>query len=136
MALIVTLDTPKAERISRNLHLISGVIAFDAEYPTGGELLTDISKHFIRLLRLVCDQKDGYLFEFDKTNNKLKARVPVNAVAGSGTADANNTLMKSATSTVEVAGTGAAFQVAGAEVLDTTNLSGVTGVSFIAIGLK
>jgi len=136
MPLTVTLDLPKkAERISRNLHILTGVIAFGT-YPVGGELLTDISKYFITLNRLVCDQKDVYLFEFDKTNNKVKVRVPVNVVADTGIADANNTIMKSATSTLEVAGTGTAFQVAGAEVLDTTDLSGVIGVSFIAVGLK
>lgn len=130
---------PKAERISRNLHIITGVIAFDTVYPAGGELLTDVSKHFITLLRMTFDQRSGYLFEFVKgaTNAvcKVKVRVPVDVVADTGVADANNTVMKSATATLEVAGTGTAFQVVGAENT-TTDLSGLTGVSFIAVGLK
>jgi len=83
MGLTVTLDTPRSVRISRDLYAIVGRIAFDASYPTGGELLTDISKYFkaSRMFTVQCESTAGYMFEFDKTNNKLKA-FAVSALTG------------------------------------------------------
>jgi hypothetical protein len=137
MAVTVTLDFPKPERISKDsrIAVLSGTIAFDSSYPTGGEAITGITGKFKSCLQILFDNYGGYLFSFDKTNSKLKAFAPVNVVAGSGTAATNNYVFKSATATLEVDGTGTAFQVAGAEVLDTTDLSGLTAVRFFAIGL-
>lgn len=106
-------------------------ITFDSSYPTGGESVTPEQCGMGVIQVFAAEPKSGYSFEYDRSAEKLKAYVPVNAVAGDGTADANNTLMKSATGTVEVAGTGTAFQVAGAEVADTTNLSTITTRAFI-----
>lgn len=134
MALTITLDDRFPQRISRSLGILTGVIAFDSSYPTGGELASGITKFFKSCHRLICDAKGGYVFEWDKANGKIKVIAPVNVIASTGVADANNTVMKSASATLEVAGTGTAFQQPGVEVLDTTDLSGLTGVSFIAIG--
>ena len=134
MSLTVTKDMPACERLTRSLGILSGTIAFDSSYPTGGESLSDISKYFKTLLFCFVEATSGYFFTFDKTNNKVKAYAPVNVVAGSGTADANNTLIK-AGATIGVAGTGTAYQSAGAEVLNTADLSGITAARFLAIGL-
>jgi len=134
MSLTVTKDMPACERLTRSLGILSGTIAFDSSYPTGGESLSDISKYFKTLLFCFVEDNSGYSFTFDKTNNKVKAYAPVIVVAGSGTADANNSLIKVVT-TIEVAGTGTAYQSAGAEVLNTTDLSGITAARFLAIGL-
>ena len=138
MAVTVTLDFPKplkAQGLNPGLAMLTGTIAFDSSYPTGGEDITDISALFKTCLQIICDGFGGYLFTYDKTNEMLKALAPVSVVAGSGTADANNTVLKSATATLEVGGTGTAFQTAGVEALDTTDLSGLTAVRFIAVGL-
>lgn len=134
MAVTVTFDIPKAERLSHDsrLALISGTIAFDSSYPTGGEDITDITDKFKECLQIQCDNFGGYLFTFDKTNSMLKVLAPVDVVAGSGTAATNNFVFKN--TVLEVDGTGTAFQVPGAEVLNTTDLSALTAVRFIALG--
>ena len=136
MSVTVTFDIPKAERLSHDsrLAIISGTIAFDSSYPTGGESITDITGKFKECLQIQCDNFGGYLFTFDKTNSKLKVLAPVDVVAGSGTAATNNFVFKSTTATLEVDGSGTAFQVAGAEIANTTNLSGITAARFIAFG--
>lgn len=77
MALTVTLDTHRgAERVSRNLGMLTGTIAFDSSYPTGGEDLADISKHFKTLLAVGFEAEGGYNFAFDKTNDTVIAYYP------------------------------------------------------------
>lgn len=109
MALTVSLDIPKVERISRNLGILTGTIAFDSSYPTGGESASDITGYFKTCLRLVCDSKGGYIFTWDKSNGKIKAF---------NTTDVD-----------------AASDAPGPEVGNGTDLSSLTGVSFIAVGL-
>ena len=83
---------------------------FDSSYPTGGESLTDANcglnddGYFVFPL-----PKSGYLFEHDRSGQKLKAYY----------FDYNN------------ASDGAAI-----EVPDQTNLSTLTGVQVLAIGKK
>lgn len=108
-------------------------ITLDSSYPTGGEVLTPNQFGLNTFSFVLPAPAAGYNFEFDHANKKLKAYVPVNAVAGDGVADANNTLMKSATGTVEVAGTGTAFQVPAAEVANESDLEDVV-VRVLAIG--
>lgn len=109
-------------------------VTFDDSYPEGGEAITANQLGLNTLDLVMVAPAGGYIMEFDHTNKKIKAYAPVNAVAGDGVADANNTLMKSATGTVEVAGTGTAFQVAAAEVAATTDLHTVT-TRIMAYGL-
>lgn len=75
MSLTITPDGPVVERVSRNLGMFTGSIAFDSSYPTGGELLTDVSKFFTseNMFIVHFDPQDGYLFSYDKTNNKVIA---------------------------------------------------------------
>lgn len=151
----VTLDMPKAERISRNLHMVTGILTFSGTYPTNGELLTDVSKWFRKLLRMTFDQKSGFLFEFDKTNNKVKVLHPTKVAAAhahdlefKGTAAANavtmaaNSLRNASAGALTVVGggadggilTGGAISAAAGTEFPTGALT-ITGVSFIAIGL-
>jgi hypothetical protein len=116
-----------------DIKFLTGKISFDNSYPTGGEAL-DLSAHFDTLLGVMIENKAGYSFEYDYTNKKVKAFVPVGVIADAGVSDANNTIMKSAAGTLEVAGTGTAFQQAAVEVADTTDLSALTGVRLIAWG--
>jgi hypothetical protein len=109
-------------------------VTLDDSYPTNGEALTPNQFGLNTFSFVLPAPAAGYHFEFDHANKKLKAYVPVNAVAGDGVADGNNTLIKSATGTVEVAGTGTALQVPAAEVTDKTDLHAVV-VRVLAIGL-
>ena len=149
MALTVTLDMPKAERISRNLHMVTGIMTFSGTYPTNGELLTDVSKWFITLLRMTFDQKSGYLFEFVKgaTNATCKVKVlhprSAQAVAASGanqptvtTGAVTASAVDATTPTVTVpAGFRSAVDAAVGTEFPTGALA-ITGVSFIAVGLS
>ena len=99
MAATIVKDMPKPERISRNLSLLSGAISFGV-YHTGGEPLLGITQMFKTCLRVVCESKKGYLFEFDKAAKKMKV-----------------------------------YSQAGTEVLNNTDLSALTDVGFMAVGL-
>jgi len=151
MALTVTLDTPHAERISRNLGILIGTITFDSSYPTGGEPLTPaITGQFMTLLRMTFDQRGGYLFEFDRANKKVKVLHPRAAIAstlavstpalaheaGATTVTSTAATMPShAAASCTISGVAGVAAGAGAEVPNGTNLSALTGVSFIAVGL-
>lgn len=91
----------------RGLKFVTGTIAFDASYPTGGEATTDISGHFTELLGVIFESKSGYTFSYDYTNNKVLAYVGDNDAVADGPQ---------------------------AQVADTTDLSAVTGVRFLAFG--
>ena len=66
-----------------SLGILTGSIAFDSSYPTGGESITDITKFFNSQIQVFCSNTSGYLFEFDEDNNKLK----VYSSAGNEVAD-------------------------------------------------
>lgn len=51
--------------------VVRGTIDFDASYPTGGESLTPAMIGLSAIDHLKADDKSGYTFEFDYTNNKL-----------------------------------------------------------------
>jgi len=136
MAITVTLDYPRTRKIAKNLRMISGSIAFDANYVTGGELANGangITRHFKSCKEVICEAKSGYMFEWDATNKKIKVLAPNNVVEGNATADANNTLVV-ANSVVEVAGDGSAVQALGGEMANDANLAALTGVKFVAYG--
>ena len=48
-------------------------LAFDSSYPAGGESLSLSARGFEGLTRAIIEPKKGYTFEYDKTNNKVKA---------------------------------------------------------------
>lgn len=106
-------------------------ITFDASYPTGGESVTPGQVGLEVVQGFICEANSGYTFEYVRSTKKLKALAPIGVVAGDGVADANNTLMKSATGTLEVAGTGTAFQQAAVEVANAADLHTVTTRAFV-----
>jgi len=135
MALTITKDFPHAKKIGKGIYLLSGVISFDSSYHAGGEDVSGVTKYFKNCLRLICDQKSGFMFEFDKANKKLKAFHPTRINSASGTVNdalgypTGSAVLTSATSARDISN-------AGKEVADTTDLSTLTGVSFIAVGLS
>lgn len=110
MAITITLDFPYPRRIEKGdptgVALLSGTIK-DSQYATGGTDLTGLTKYFKTPLRIITDNKGGFLTEWDKTNNKMLIYRMVDNVAGTRI-----------------------------EVVNITDLSATPGAfSFIAIGL-
>lgn len=88
------------------LKILTGSVAFDSSYPTGGEAM-DISAMFNSLKIVLFESKAGYVFEYDYANKKVKAMMGNN----DGTADGPLV-----------------------EVADKTDLSALTAVKFLAVG--
>ncbi len=132
-----------------NIKLLTGSIAFDNSYPTGGEAM-DLSKFFKNLLGVFFETKSGYIFEYDYTNKKVKALYPRAAITSTLAVatpalahTAGGTAVTSTAATMPDHAAGAACTItgvagvaagAGAEVPDTTDLSALTGVRFLAWG--
>jgi len=51
-------------------------VAFDSSYAAGGEAITKASRRFATLDKVIIIPKDGYIFEYDLTNEKLLAFAP------------------------------------------------------------
>ena len=132
-ACTVTMDLPAAKRVNKGLAVVMGK-ADISNYNTTGAEITDITGAFKKLLRVISEgvSDNGYLVRWDTTDECFHAFYPVAVIADAGVADANNTVMKSAAATLEVAGTGTAFGQPGTEVADDVD---VGEVNFIAIGL-
>lgn len=138
MAATITFDLPKAKTVqglSPGLAMITGSIAFDDSYPTGGEDVSAIANKFKSMYVLLCDGFGGYIYEYTYSTKKLVVRAPITVTADSGTAATNNFIFKGASALLEVDGTGTAFQQAALQVTDSTDLSSLTAVRFIAIGV-
>lgn len=145
MALTVSYDTPKPVKIGHGLGQLSGTIAFDSSYPTGGESF-DLSGYFKSVYQvIISDQNSGYLFEYDYTNKKIKVMYPRSAQAAantganqptvtSGAATASAVDATTPTVTVPSGFRSAVDAAVGSEVSNGTNLSSLTGVRFVAIG--
>jgi hypothetical protein len=128
-----TLDTPRVVQIDKSLRMVTGKCDI-TNYNTTGAEITEITRNFRTVQRVMCEglSDNGYLVRWDTTDKCFHAFYPVYAIASTGVADANNTLMKSASSTLEVAGTGTAFGQPGVEVANDVD---VGEVNFIAFGL-
>jgi hypothetical protein len=50
-----------------------GTVGFDDSYPTGGEVFTPAGVGFVAFDRVDVAPKNGYVFQFDYTNNKILA---------------------------------------------------------------
>ena len=124
-------------------------IAFDASYPTGGEALTPGDVRMRKFDLVMVSGKSGYVFEYDYTNQLLKAMTPTNehlhTITLSGThagnavelsANSNDAALGDAGGTGYTGITGVQNAAAGAaaEVGNTTNLSAVTAVKAFFIG--
>lgn len=89
------------------LAILLGEIDFDASYPTGGEAL-DLSALIKKILYIQFESMAGYIFRYDHDNSKVMAYW----------GDNDN-----------------AAHAALAEVTNTTDLSALAGVKFMAFGV-
>lgn len=129
MALTFTCDYPRAKRISRRMKMITGNVAFDSAYVTGGELANDsangITRYFKSCKNIELSPANGYVFKYDAANTKIQAFVPVSLANTAVVAGANNTVVM-ANSQLEHAGDGAGGQIVLTEVANDANLANVT----------
>lgn len=86
-------------------HLYVGEVDLDSSYPTGGEAVDVTGNQSFEVL--VAQSKAGYVFSWDRANQKLLA------YHGDNDNVADGPLV---------------------QVPDTTNLSAVTGIQFFAVG--
>lgn len=93
----------------RALKFVTGTFAFDSSYPTGGESITGIAGQFQEMLGCIFQSRLGYTFGVDYTAGAQKVLAYY--------------------SDYDAVADGALIQVP-----DTTDLSTVTGVRFIAYG--
>ncbi|MBT9177513.1 MAG: hypothetical protein DDT20_01847 [Firmicutes bacterium] len=86
MALTITRRTATAQRISRDLAIVAGTIAFGSSYTVGGEDVSAITRLFKVCLNIVCNPVAGYLFEFVAVTSRLRVRFTSGAPAVSAEA--------------------------------------------------
>lgn len=86
--------------------LATGTIAFDTSYPTNGESLIPSNVRLNKIISVQVEPNDGYVFQYDYTNQKLKAFWVDTTVDGAPLV----------------------------EVTDTTDLVGVTDARFVILG--
>lgn len=157
MGLTVTIGGSE-KTVFGNRRAVFADVAFDSSYPTGGEALTPETLGLRTIDFLVVENASGYTFEYDRTNEKLKA------FAGGGQAahthdllyiggitatepvaiDGGDTLGKNAATNRTIAGADVATKggvqpttatiAAASEVANTTDLSALTAVRLLAIG--
>lgn len=108
-------------------------VDFDNSYPTGGESLTPEMLGLARIQHINIEGKGGYLFEYDYTNEKIKALYPTSITSTTGTV--NNALGYATGANAFITDTAGHHGVeVGSEVGNTVDLSGVTGVKIMAFG--
>jgi hypothetical protein len=106
MAAAVTLSGDWLHSIG-DLRLVTGTVAFDSSYPTGGESITAAKFGLGKIDFLIATALSGYVFFWDGTNSKLMAYYADNNAAG------DSALI---------------------QVPDTTDLSALTAIPVLAIG--
>ena len=115
-------------------------IAFDASYPTGGESLTPGDLGLSVATHVSVAGNSGYVFEYDYTNEKVKAMTPTAAQAAvttdkvTITASGSGSITDGQSCTVDATFRSAVDAAAADEVGNTTDLSGVTSVKVMFIG--
>ncbi|MBT9168476.1 MAG: hypothetical protein DDT19_01821 [Syntrophomonadaceae bacterium] len=72
--LTITRQTAAAQRISRDLAIVTGIIAFGPSYPAGGEDVSAITRLFKDCYGIICNPVAGFLFEFDDRTSRLRVR--------------------------------------------------------------
>lgn len=122
---------------NRRMHRFD--VDFDSSYPTGGESLDLGLVRMRKIDVIIISPKDGYLFEYDYTNDKIQVITPVAEVADSLeiTIDVGATAVKSSSVNGDIVshiGQAGISAAAGSEVAPTTDLSSLTGVRCLAIG--
>lgn len=113
-------------------------VAISAEpYTTGGISIPVARLGLNRAFAVLSSPAAGYIFEYNHADSRLRAFAPTNvSMAGAaGTADANNTVIRTSATAIGISGTGAAatVQSAGAEVANGTSITATPRL--IAIGV-
>ena len=127
---------------SGNLALVTGIIAFDSSYATGGELLAAADIGLSTVAYLVAHPTKGFAFEYDYTNGKLMAYSQGAAHAAQAAVTLDDyavTAGPGVSSGISISrdtGAGAVTSRWGPlkEIASTDDLSTVTGVRFLAVG--
>lgn len=123
-----------------NRRVVFADIDFDSSYPAGGEDLTLATMGLKSVDFVQIENNSGYIFEYDRTNEKLKAFTPTAAQAAVTTDELTITASGAGNITdgqsVDVAATfrSAVDAAAADEVANAADLSGVTDVRVMMIG--
>ena len=129
--------------VAGHQNIVTGTIAFDSSYPTGGESLTAADLGLRTVDLMLFQQSDiGFTFSYDYTNSKVKVYTQGYAHGTGGAVTVDDypiTAGPGVTSGISVSlttGAGAATGNLGplVETLSTDNLSTVTGVRFVVFG--
>ena len=134
----VTLDHVGAERISKNFGMIVGKCDI-TNYNTTGAEITDITKHFRTIKRVIVDgfSASGYLVRWNTTDKCFHAFYPRAAQAAATTdkltitASGSGNITDGQSVTVNAAFRSAVDVAAGSEVADDVAIG---EVNFIALG--
>jgi len=133
MALTLTV---KDRTVFGNKRIVIVDVDFDSSYPSGGETLnaSDLGLSSIDFVSPP-SSKDGYLFDYDYTNSKLKVFYPVKEVADTLVIDAGTTTVTSTAANGDIiSGTPGITRSVGEEVPNGTDLSALTAVRLFVFG--
>lgn len=122
-------------------HWVSGHVSFDSSYPTGGESFTAANLGLRTIDLMLVQQTKGLVYEYDYTNSKLLAYAQ-GVLVGSAGAETLDDFPVTAGPGV-TADTHVSLKAGGAtiglgslkEVAASNDLSTITGVRFIAVGV-
>jgi hypothetical protein len=133
----LSVSISKTDTVGRYIKVKTGTITFDTSYPTNGEVLTALNLGFSTSVEvLVAAPAGGLIFEYDKTNSKLKAFYPTGGGATPAALAAPAvTVPTGATAVESSAAQPNLVETAGIakEVGDTTDLATIV-TTFVAFG--
>lgn len=138
MALTVSVTR---RNVSGNQNIVTGTVAFDSSYTTGGLALTAATLGLRVVDMIIIQPRSGFVFDYDYTNSKLLAftqGATTGATAVSGTTGAlmNTDAGVEGTARLQSSTTSGTFKWGSLlEVTNTTSLSTLTLVRFIAFGV-
>jgi hypothetical protein len=73
----VSVSTSRTDTVGRYSKYTTGTITFDSSYPTGGEALLPTAVGLSSKVEFISvSPAAGYIFEYDYSNNKVKAFYP------------------------------------------------------------
>jgi hypothetical protein len=126
---------------SGDQHVVTGTIAFDSSYPTGGESFTPANIGLRVVDLMLFEQTKGFTYEYDYTNSKVKAYAQGALVGAAGAVTMDDFPVTAgpgvtASTSLSLASGSATVTWGGLkEVPNTNDMSTVTGVRFVAYGV-
>jgi hypothetical protein len=122
---------------NRRMHRFD--VAFDSSYPAGGETLSLGPVRMRTLDLIIISPTNGYFFEYDYDNNKIKVIAPIaeavnSLVASVDPGGVSVTSNAANGNIITLTGTPGFDATAGGEVPNATNLAALDGVRCLAIG--